>query len=1290
MGIDTRESNIRYVWGDMTVDRNGKSCVSLKRGVSIRVREKEKGIPEDKSLVGKEREKEIGEECTEGKEYNSRPPVLLFCAFAPSAEPCFQMKPKSSMDNLIMSAKSKISQSQSSTGLPYTSLSLASKISAKLSSQLSTFGAVSSQTKTSPLVGGSEFGFYTSMKWEDGRKEKVTAENIIHESLSDFDVLREKTMKFLCRSSEDSHILQASHPLQGSHSGRQQTPTLSEKKNTEMHSNMQLVKECSSMSRLYSINSSNSQAITKEKVVQLLVSGVWVFRRVAHNLCEITMVSHIKDEGNLGSSTQSSIVRSSLDVVNDLKFYFERNGLETDKELREEFICRIPSVVTTRHQKSQILERLISLGVGGNDTNRHRVESDLEEDDWKPVEDLSTVFVKVSQSSRGWFRTDTVVDASAEEALAWLWDYCSNQRYNKHSLSFPGFPREVVLKRAPNSIVVLKTEAYQWPLRPRQYIIEAIWAPHPADSGSFILMLKPDHEFCDLNLLRAPQNAVIGNVEVVCILKNLDLSMSACKISYFSNIKLNGMAPLYAAQACNAAEVRVVHDLSVKFERNEEADKLEREELGKIMYNDAEVYSNEEIEQFDSIVSKMSRLKDFMFTKLRSPDPRTEMSIAYIDGESSAYFKCQVVVDATLEECAAYNYTIMSRKRIKLNDKKSILFRGVKVANQHSLDNLLVRDFGYGLRPRVFLTRHIWKKVVDSVTKETILRHAYFGLDTSSNTPFQEKLGAFKNSIWTQCASLYTYEHYEDPDSSYDQTLMVYVSQVDLGGILPPAAVSMSVVGFLSDYIVMRKQFNKDYLIDGEKRKRTLEVCSELLTKKIAITKPENSCIDMARERFNSFSKTLNPKSELDIENDFIIAIARKVEGETWIKLSTHVRGSSIEVLSFFLDANSRALLHKNENEFTKQAIWACSKEGFEQEMHTRAILVEEETSALENVQVHNIIARKIVFQSFGKDARGHGESGGFQVGEGTESALTHMYACPSPDIFEAADRGRAIGDEVSPGKANKDISHQVKNGGSYERRRRAQSIYAQQASRRHRSFAEGQLSLSVTDKFTKNISRQSRVTGGANSFKGAFTSSSGWNNSSRVLRFKGRQRRSSFWAGKNLPVRGDDTICVTRLFPHVDPKLSTVEVLFRAPRKYIDDGEVIIKLKEIKFLERNLKHWYDYRTIEKLQFCFANECEAKNLNEYDGKILAMMLCGKKRKLLQSNLRSHKANMGRAEIFFEEAINLKELPVFFKPMIVTIVTGRYNLKNFRSNGVMHRQSKLDLLLEPDGVMLGSR
>ena len=143
-----------------------------------------------------------------------------------------------------------------------------------------------------------------------------------------------------------------------------------------------------------------------------------------------------------------------------------------------------------------------------------------------------------------------------------------------------------------------------------------------------------------------------------------------------------------------------VFQLRERFNRDDEIDQEERNELVKLMKNhENEVYSMEENSMVQRITEKMKEVRDQVFTPLNSPDFRTkvsdqfcyifnflmnqhnkllprlifaQMSIAHVNA------KCEVVIDASMEECAAYNFLYMSRARMKKHDTKDVLVREVR------------------------------------------------------------------------------------------------------------------------------------------------------------------------------------------------------------------------------------------------------------------------------------------------------------------------------------------------------------------------------------------------------------------------------------------------------------------------------------------------------------------------------------------------------------------------------------------------------------------------------------
>ncbi|GMI60319.1 hypothetical protein ScalyP_jg10123 [Parmales sp. scaly parma] len=111
-----------------------------------------------------------------------------------------------------------------------------------------------------------------------------------------------------------------------------------------------------------------------------------------------------------------------IDDAGALVVFYERNGPVVDLELRAEFVKNVPRTVNsiTAEQQSFVQQQIDSI--------------DYKDDSgWEKLDKDSSVFVKLSKKhnkgeSNSWGKATTTIDASAENALAWIWDYCSNER----------------------------------------------------------------------------------------------------------------------------------------------------------------------------------------------------------------------------------------------------------------------------------------------------------------------------------------------------------------------------------------------------------------------------------------------------------------------------------------------------------------------------------------------------------------------------------------------------------------------------------------------------------------------------------------------------------------------------------------------------------------------------------------------------------------------------------------------------------------------------------------------
>ena len=261
-------------------------------------------------------------------------------------------------------------------------------------------------------------------------------------------------------------------------------------------------------------------------------------------------------------------------------------------------------------------------------------------------------------------------------------------------------PREIVKSIANNHLIISTVKDLPWPLRTRQFIWECSWIKQ--DDGSYIYAWRPPttDEYNNNKLIDIGKNKqrrlVRGESRGIVVIRNLDDRSS--KLTWIQQLDVKGNIPIQIMNSQVPRSLRPIFQVREKFNRDDEVDKIEREKLMEIMRSSyqEEVYNNDETTIIESTRTRMIAVPNDSFRPLDSLDFQTKMSIAHIEGESSAFMKCEVIIDASLEEIAAYNYLIMSRKRMKLNDQKDILLRYAKYINKHVQENISLIDFGFG------------------------------------------------------------------------------------------------------------------------------------------------------------------------------------------------------------------------------------------------------------------------------------------------------------------------------------------------------------------------------------------------------------------------------------------------------------------------------------------------------------------------------------------------------------------------------------------------------------------
>jgi len=295
-------------------------------------------------------------------------------------------------------------------------------------------------------------------------------------------------------------------------------------------------------------------------------------------------------------------------------------------QLRAEFVKNVPRTVNliTAEQQSFVQQQVGSIDYK-NDTG------------WEKLDKDSSVFVKLSKKlnkgeSNAWGKATTTIDTSAENALAWFWDYCSNERLDAVNKLHKN-PREVIKHIAPNHNVLSTIKALPWPLRARQFIYENTWTKQDDETYVFAFRPPTTHKFDDNRLVDIGKHKakalVQGESRGFVILKNV--GNQKCDLTYVQHADAKGTLPAKVMDSQIPKGLRSVFQLLETFNRDDEIDQEERNELMRVMKNDEnEVYSEEENEMVKRITKKMESVKDDLFTPLNSPDIRTKVSFQFV------------------------------------------------------------------------------------------------------------------------------------------------------------------------------------------------------------------------------------------------------------------------------------------------------------------------------------------------------------------------------------------------------------------------------------------------------------------------------------------------------------------------------------------------------------------------------------------------------------------------------------------------------------------------------------
>ena len=224
--------------------------------------------------------------------------------------------------------------------------------------------------------------------------------------------------------------------------------------------------------------------------------------------------------------------------------------------------------------------------------------------------------------------------------------------------------------------------------------------------------------------------------------------------------------------------------------QDEKIDNADRADLLRLMKGAwrAEKYSKEEIALLQRVRQKFEgSLKDGKWKSLKSPDVFVSMESIYEEGSTSGIGRAVTIVDASIEDCAAWEYVRVTRGRLRSHRKNGGLEKSVVKLNNHC--DLYHNAVDFGIKtfaPREWLSKVVWKMMEE----DTMI----VCFEDTEHDDFP--LGAGKDYVRASSGSFWKYERLPEV-RDIPQTRVIYVQQADLKGFIPTFLINAKIVGML-------------------------------------------------------------------------------------------------------------------------------------------------------------------------------------------------------------------------------------------------------------------------------------------------------------------------------------------------------------------------------------------------------------------------------------------------------------------------------------------------------------
>jgi len=271
-----------------------------------------------------------------------------------------------------------------------------------------------------------------------------------------------------------------------------------------------------------------------------------------------------------------------------------------------------------------------------------------------------------------------------------------------------GNPARLIQSRSGQHAQVFATiKKMPFPLNNREFVSRLVCATDT--NGDMLITAVPADDVIDYGMSIRTVRGVSR-----ALVRFTPSGESQCKVTYIQYLDAGGLVPTRVVESKILLALSPVASLRDEFQRDDEIDEMERNELARVIKDEQQVYSEDEDSLIQRVQEKLGALKEENFEELESPDHLVKMGKMHAEGDGRMIIRASIIrasatIDSSVEECAAWEMLKNSRKNTKGSTN---LVRTLVHDNGHSAVFHLVKDLRIpGFAPREWVLRLLWKKL---------------------------------------------------------------------------------------------------------------------------------------------------------------------------------------------------------------------------------------------------------------------------------------------------------------------------------------------------------------------------------------------------------------------------------------------------------------------------------------------------------------------------------------------------------------------------------------------------